>query len=70
MFLKIMHKDRSTQEISVKRVMTIDTPAGQLLYYEHHADVHGHGQKIPVANLICWEVNAPPVQGGSQNLIL
>lgn len=69
MELTIMFNDKSIKKIPVQRVMTIDTPGGQHLYYELSADIHGSGHHIPVCDLICWEANAIII-GGSQNLKL
>ena len=70
MELTIMQSDKSVETVPVKRVFTIGTAScPQFLYYEQHADVKGHGKRIPMADIKCWEVNAIIV-GGSSNLTL
>lgn len=64
MELTIVHVDDYAETIAVKRVFTI---AGQFLYYELPADVHGYGKRIPMSDIKCWEINAV-IQGSSQGL--
>ncbi len=66
MILKVLYTNGEKKEIPCARVFTIGS---DYLYYETHANIRGHGTKLPMSDIKAWEVEAVIV-GGSHNLTL